>query len=292
MGFLELVVEYLKVVLIAIVEGITEWLPVSSTGHMILIERLFPLKVMSPEFYSMFLYVIQLAAILAVIVFFFGRLNPFSARKNAAERKNTWHTWFLVLIGVIPAGVIGLLLDDFVDEHVVSASYGAFVVAAMLIVYGVIYVLLERSKGKKESCVRSLDQLTVKQALAIGLFQCLSIIPGTSRSGSTILGGMMLGVSRVASAEYSFFMAIPIMVGVSLLKVGKYALRMIEGVPGYTCTGTEIGLLLVGSIVAFVVSLACIRFLMDFVRRHSFELFGWYRIVLGLLVLLYFGIFA
>ena len=292
MGFWELVIEYLKVVLIAIVEGITEWLPVSSTGHMILVEKLFPLKAMSAEFYSMFLYVIQLAAILAVIVFFFGRLNPFSSKKSEADKKNTWRMWFLVLIGVIPAGVIGLLLDDFVDEHVVSASYGAFVVAAMLIIYGVIYVWLERSKGKQESRVQSLDQLSVKQALFIGLFQCLSIIPGTSRSGSTILGGMTLGVSRVAAAEYSFFMAIPIMVGVSLLKVGKYALRMIEGVPGYTCTGTEIGLLLVGSVVAFLVSLACIRFLMDFVHRHSFELFGWYRIVLGILVIVYFSLFA
>ena len=288
MGFWELVVEYLKVILIAIVEGITEWLPVSSTGHMILVEKLFPLKAMSTEFYSMFLYVIQLAAILAVIVFFFGRLNPFSKRKSEADKKNTWHMWFLVLIGVIPAGVIGLLLDDFVDEHVVSASYGAFVVAAMLIIYGVIYVWLERSKGKQESRVQSLDQLTVKQALAIGLFQCLSIIPGTSRSGSTILGGMTLGVSRVAAAEYSFFMAIPIMLGVSLLKVAKFAFGVLDGEAGYELLPEPILLLLIGFVGAFVVSLFVIRFLLDFVRRHSFECFGWYRILLGVFVLLWF----
>ncbi len=292
MEMFEPILEYLKVILIAIVEGVTEWLPVSSTGHMILVEKLFPLKAMSQEFYSMFLYVIQLAAILAVIVFFFSRLWPFSKKKNEAERKSIWRVWILVLIGVIPAAVIGLLLDDWIDERIVRSNVGPFVIAATLIVYGIVYILLERTSDKKACRVPSLDTLSWKQALAIGLFQCLSIIPGTSRSGSTILGGMILGVSRVAAAEYSFFMAIPIMVGVSLLKVGKYALHMMEGAPGYTCTGTEIGLLLVGSIVAFLVSLACIRFLMDFVRRHSFELFGWYRIVLGALVLLYFGIFA
>lgn len=284
-----IVLEYLKVILIGIVEGITEWLPVSSTGHMILVERFFPLKAMSPEFYSMFLYVIQLAAILAVVVYFFSRLNPFSKRKNTAEKKKAWSIWAKVLVGVIPAAIIGIALDDLIDEYVVSADFGVYVIAAALIVYGVLYILLERFRKDRPFRTESLDALTYRDAIIIGLFQCLSILPGTSRSGSTILGGMCIGVSRVASAEYSFFMAIPIMVGMSLLKVGKYALSALEGVEGYTCTGDEIGLLLVGSVVAFSVSLVCIKFLMDFVRRHSFEVFGWYRIALGVLVILYFA---
>ena len=284
------ILEYLKVILIGIVEGITEWLPVSSTGHMILFERLLPLEMMSPSFYSMFLYVIQLAAILAVACFFFHRLNPFSRRKSKAETKNTWRIWLLVLIGIIPAGVVGVALDDLIDEYVVASDFGPFVVAATLILYGILYVVLERARKNKPFAVGDITDLTPRQALYIGLFQCLSIIPGTSRSGSTILGGMALGVSRVAAAEYSFFMAIPIMAGMSLLKVGKYALRALEGVEGYACTGTELGLLLVGSLVAFLVSFMCIRFLMDFVRRHSFEVFGWYRIALGFLVILYFSI--
>lgn len=283
------ILEYLKVILIGIVEGITEWLPVSSTGHMILVERIFPLTKMSPEFRDVFLYVIQLAAILAVVVFFFGRLWPFSPRKNQAEKKSIWRTWFLVLLGVVPAAAIGLLLDDWIDETIVNSEAGPFVIAAALIVYGIIYIVMERWRGNRENRVQTLDSLTWKQAIFIGLFQCLSIIPGTSRSGSTILGGMTLGVSRVVAAEYSFFMAIPVMVGVSVLKVGKYALHAVEGAAGYTPTSTEIGFLLVGSVVAFAVSLICIRFLMDFVRRHSFEAFGWYRIALGLLVILYFS---
>ncbi len=283
-----ILLEYLKVILIGIVEGITEWLPVSSTGHMILVERIFPLKAMSDAFYSMFLYVIQLAAILAVVAYFFSRLNPFSKRKNAAEEKSAWSKWAKVLVGVIPAGIIGIALDDLVDEYVVSADFGVFVIAAALIVYGILYILLERFRKDKPFRVETLDALTYRDAIIIGLFQCLSILPGTSRSGSTILGGMCIGVSRVASAEFSFFMAIPIMVGMSLLKVGKYALNALDGVVGYTFTTDEVGLLIVGSVVAFAVSLVCIKFLMDFVRRHSFEVFGWYRIALGVLVTLYF----
>ncbi len=280
--------EYLKVILIGIVEGITEWLPVSSTGHMILVEHLFPLKAMSPSFYGMFLYVIQFAAILAVVVYFFGRLNPFSATKNEAEKKNTWRMWGLVLIGVLPAAVIGLLLDDWIEEKITLSSFGVFVIAAALIVYGVIYVLLEHFRKKDSFRVELPEDLTVKDALLVGLFQCLSIIPGTSRSGSTILGASLLGVSRVAAAEYSFFMAIPIMAGVSLLKVGKFALDSME--IGYVATLDELGLLFVGAVVSFVVSLVCIRFLVDFVRRHSFAVFGWYRIALGVIVLLYFSL--
>ncbi|MBQ8175239.1 MAG: undecaprenyl-diphosphate phosphatase [Clostridia bacterium] len=285
-----IILEYLKVILIGIVEGITEWLPVSSTGHMILLERILPLERMSPEFYSMFLYVIQLAAIFAVVCFFFHRLNPFSRTKNEAEKKCTWRIWLMVLIGILPAGIVGVALDDLIDEYVVASDYGPFVVAATLILYGVLYIILERLRQNRSFAVQEITDLSPKQALFIGLFQCLSIIPGTSRSGSTILGGMALGVSRVAAAEYSFFMAIPIMAGMSLLKVGKYVLRAAQGTVGYTCTSTEIGLLVVGSIAAFLISFVCIRFLMDFVRRHSFEVFGWYRIALGLLVILYFSI--
>ena len=282
--------EYLKTILIAIAEGITEWLPVSSTGHMVLLENLFPITAMSEAFYAMFLYVIQFAAILAVIVHFFSRLNPFSPKKTAAEKKNTWHTWLAVLIGVLPAAIIGLLLDDWVEAYVVSSDIGVFVIAAALIIYGVLYVLLEHFHRSVSFRVELPEDLTPRDALYIGLFQCLSIIPGTSRSGSTILGARLLGVSRVAAAEYSFFMAIPIMTGVSLLKIGKFALRAVENTPGYACSTDELLLLLVGSVVAFFVSLLCIRFLVDFVRRHSFACFGWYRIVLGVIVILYFSL--
>jgi undecaprenyl-diphosphatase UppP len=188
--------------------------------------------------------------------------------------------------------MIGLLLDDWIDEHIVQSNFGAYIVAAMLILYGALYIIIERRKAQNAFRICSIEQFTWKDALLIGLFQCLSIIPGTSRSGSTILGGMALGVSRGAAAEFSFFMAIPIMAGVSLLKVGKYALSSFGGVAGYPCTGTEVGLLIFGAVIAFIVSLFCIRFLMDFVRRHSFEAFGWYRIILGAFVLLYFGILA
>lgn len=284
--------EYVKVILIGIVEGLTEWLPVSSTGHMILVENLFPVESMGEEFYGMFLYVIQFAAILAVLVCFFERLNPFSRKKNEEERKSTWRIWRNVLIGVIPAGVIGLLLDDFVEETVVKSAYGNFVVAGALIFYGILFILIERLNRKRVAREEKTEDLSPKSALLVGLFQCLSIIPGTSRSGSTVLGGMTLGIPRSTAAEYSFFMAIPIMAGVSLLKVGKFALRAMEGVAGYTCSLDEVLLLLVGSLVSFLVSMLAIRFLMDFVRRHSFEVFGWYRIILGILVILYFGFLA
>ena len=281
--------EFLKVALIAIVEGITEWLPISSTGHMILIERLFPLKEMSPAFYDMFLYVIQFAAILAVVVCFFHRLNPFSKRKNEEEKKNTWRIWLRVLIGILPAGVVGILLDDWVGTNIVNSSYGPFVIASALILYGIIFVIVERRTNARKNHTSEVSSLSMKETIGIGLFQCLSIVPGTSRSGSTILGGMLLGVSRVAAAEFSFFMAIPIMAGVSLLKVGKYVLRAMNGAEGYSCTSNEIWQLVFGSVIAFAVSMVCVRFFMDFVRRHSFEAFGWYRILLGILVIAYFS---
>ena len=272
-----LFLEILKAIILGIVEGITEWLPVSSTGHMILVDELMSLNV-SPEFMELFLVVIQLGAICAVPVLFFNKLNPFSAKKSATERKSTWLLWAKVIVGVMPAAVIGVLFDDFLDEHL----YNFVTVAITLIVYGIAFIIVEHFKRDKASRVERVEDLTFTDALLIGGFQVLSLIPGTSRSGSTILGGRLIGVSRSASAEFSFFMAIPVMLGASLLKVAKFVLE------GYTATGTEICLLLVGLIVSFIVSLAAIRFLTDFVKRHTFTPFGIYRIALGALVIGYF----
>ena len=272
-----LFIEILKAVILGIVEGITEWLPVSSTGHMILVDELMSLDV-SPEFMELFLVVIQLGAICAVPVLFFHKLNPFSPKKNAVERKSTWLLWAKVVVGVFPAAVIGVLLDDFLDEHL----YNFVTVAITLIVYGIAFIIVEHFKKGKASRVERVEDLSFTDALLIGGFQVLSLIPGTSRSGSTILGGRLIGVSRSASAEFSFFMAIPVMLGASLLKVVKFVLE------GYTATGTEIGLLLIGLVVSFLVSLAAIKFLTDFVKRHTFTPFGIYRIALGALVLGYF----
>ena len=272
-----LFIEILKAVILGIVEGITEWLPVSSTGHMILVDELMSLDV-SPEFMELFLVVIQLGAICAVPVLFFHKLNPFSPKRSAVERKSTWLLWAKVVVGVLPAAVIGVLLDDFLDEHL----YNFVTVAITLIVYGIAFIIVEHFKKGKASRVERVEDLSFTDALLIGGFQVLSLIPGTSRSGSTILGGRLIGVSRSASAEFSFFMAIPVMLGASLLKVVKFVLE------GYTATGTEIGLLLIGLVVSFAVSLAAIKFLTDFVKRHTFTPFGIYRIALGALVLGYF----
>lgn len=269
--------ELLKAILIGIVEGITEWLPISSTGHMILVDEFVRLKV-SEQFLSLFLVVIQLGAILAVPVFFFDKLNPWSKKKTEAEKKATWSLFGKVIVGVLPAAVLGFLLDDFLDAHLMNY----IVVAAALIVYGILFIVIEKQRKGKSFRVESVDDLSYKDALVIGAYQVLSLVPGTSRSGSTILGGMLHGVSRTAAAEFSFFMAIPIMLGASGLKVVKFVLD------GYTATGGEIALLLVGIVVSFVVSLLTIRFLMDFVKRHDFKPFGIYRIALGALVLLYF----
>jgi undecaprenyl-diphosphatase len=273
--------ELLKAILIGIVEGITEWLPISSTGHMILVDEFVRLKV-SEQFLSLFLVVIQLGAILAVPVFFFDKLNPWSKKKTEAEKKATWSLFGKVIVGVLPAAVLGFLLDDFLDAHLMNY----IVVAAALIVYGILFIVIEKQRKGKSFRVESVDDLSYKDALVIGAYQVLSLVPGTSRSGSTILGGMLHGVSRTAAAEFSFFMAIPIMLGASGLKVVKFVLD------GYTATGGEIALLLVGIVVSFVVSLLTIRFLMDFVKRHDFKPFGIYRIALGALVLLYFLIKA
>lgn len=269
--------EILKVILLGIVEGITEWLPVSSTGHMILLDELISLDV-SAEFREMFLVVIQLGAILAVPVLFFDKLLPFSKKKSPEEKRSIYMLWAKVIVGVIPAAVLGLLLDDFLDEHL----YTFVVVAIALVVYGVAFILVEKYKKGSEYRIESVYDLSFRDALIIGGFQCLSLIPGTSRSGSTILGGMLTGVSRAAASEFSFFMAIPVMLGASGLKVVKFF------IDGGSLAAMEICLLLIGIIVSFLVSLLAIKFLMDFVKRHSFAPFGVYRIVLGVIVMGYY----
>ena len=273
-------IEILKAVLFGIVEGVTEWLPISSTGHLILLNEFINLD-MSDAFRSMFDVVIQLGAILAVIVLFFHKLNPFSPSKTQEEKHQTWSLWFKVVAAIIPSGVVGVLFDDWMDEHL----HNGIVVAIALIVYGVAFLWVERrTTGKHLRRIETVDDINYKTALAIGLFQCLSLVPGTSRSGSTILGAILVGVSRPASAEFSFFMAIPTMLGASAIKGLKFILS------GVQATGMEIAVLIVGCIVSFLVSLLVIRGLMEYVRKHSFSAFGVYRIVLGVIVLAYFGL--
>ena len=270
-------IELLKAVLFGIVEGITEWLPISSTGHLILLNEFVTLK-MTDEFQSMFDVVIQLGAILAVIVLFFHKLNPFAPSKDKGEKKQTWELWFKVIVAIIPSGLLGVLFDDWMDAHL----HNGIVVAIALIVYGVAFILVERMNSGKKPLIDTVHTIDYKTALLIGAFQALSLIPGTSRSGSTILGAILLGVSRGAGAEFSFFMAIPTMLGASAIKGLKFILSGVEA------TGTEIGVLVVGCVVSFLVSLLVIKGLMEYVRKHSFSAFGVYRIVLGAIVLLYF----
>ena len=269
--------ELLKAVLFGIVEGITEWLPISSTGHLILLNEFITLK-MTDEFQSMFDVVIQLGAILAVIVLFFNKLNPFDPAKKPAQKKQTWELWFKVIVAILPSGILGVLFDDWMDAHL----HNGIVVAIALIVYGIAFIAVERANANKKPLIASVHAIDYKTALLIGAFQALSLIPGTSRSGSTILGAILLGVSRGAGAEFSFFMAIPTMLGASAIKGLKFILSGVEA------TGTEIGVLIVGCIVSFLVSMVVIRGLMEYVRKHSFSAFGIYRIVLGAIVLLYF----
>lgn len=279
-----LIVELLKSFFLGVVEGITEWLPISSTGHLILVDEFIKLKV-STEFMDMYRYVIQLGAILAVLVLFFHKLNPFSPRKTSLQKRQTWNLWALVVLACIPSAAIGLPLNDWMDEHLMTP----WVVAAALIIYGVGFLIIE--DRRRTPAIRRTSDLTWQIALYIGLFQALSIIPGTSRSGATILGAIILGCARPVAAEFSFFLAIPTMVGVSVLKLGKFFAEKIDAGEALF-TGPEAAILAVGFIVSFVVSLLCIRFLMDFVKKHDFKPFGWYRIVLGILVLLFFGIRA
>ena len=271
-------IELLKAVLFGIVEGITEWLPVSSTGHLILLNEFVTLNV-SEEFNSMFDVVIQLGAILAVIVLFFHKLNPFALSKSREEKSQTWNLWFKVCAAIIPSGVVGVLFDDWMDEHL----HNGIVVSIALIAYGIAFLLVERrNQGKHLKQINDVHAIDYKTALLIGAFQCLSLVPGTSRSGSTILGAIMLGVGRGAGAEFSFFMAIPTMVGASGIKLLKFLLS------GVGITSTEIAVLLVGCVVSFIVSLLVIKGLMEYVRKHSFSAFGVYRIILGAIVLAYF----
>ena len=279
---MDFLIELLKIILIGIVEGITEWLPVSSTGHMILVEELVSLR-LSDEFMEMFRVVVQLGAVLAVVVLYFHKLFPFSPKKSPAERKSCFRLWGMILIACVPAAVIGILLDDWLDAHL----YNYITVAVTLIVYGIAFIRIEKRNKSRRAAIETVDEIDVGTAVKIGLFQVLSLIPGTSRSGSTILGGMLCGVSRPAGAEFSFFLAIPVMAGASFLKLLKF---------GFDFTMWEIIILAAGTLVAFITSLIAIRFLVSFVRRHSFAVFGYYRIVLGILVLGYFliknGVFA
>ena len=291
-------IEILKAVLFGIVEGVTEWLPVSSTGHIILLDEFIRLNA-SEEFKSMFDVVIQLGAILAVIVLFFHKLNPFALSKSKDEKKQTWNLWFKVIAAIIPSGVVGVLFDDWMD----APLHNGIVVSIALIVYGIAFILVERknNRGKYQKIsgkdgptvvfyqakkVENVVDITYKTAILIGIFQCLSLVPGTSRSGSTILGAILIGVGRAAGAEFSFFMAIPTMLGASAIKFLKFMLS------GVGITGQEITVLAVGCVVSFIVSLLVIKGLMDYVRKHSFSAFGVYRIVLGIIVLAYFALLA
>lgn len=265
--------ELLKTVVLGIVEGLTEWLPISSTGHMILVDEFIKLDV-SKSFMDMFLVVIQLGAILAVVVLNFEKLNPFSSWKSSWEKRDTWRLWYKVILACVPAAVIGLLFNKFMEEHFMTAP----VVAATLIFYGVMFLVVESYNKRRTPRVREIERLDYKTAFIIGLFQVLSLVPGTSRSGATILGGILFGTSRYVAAEFTFFLAIPVMFGASLLKIVKF---------GWHYTGSEILILVVGMATAFVVSILSIKFLLRYIKNNDFKAFGWYRIVLGIIVVLY-----
>ncbi len=271
-------INILKAILFGIVEGITEWLPVSSTGHMILLEDFLSVKDFGEEFWSMFLVVIQLGAIIAVVIYFFNKLWPFSKNKTQEEKKNIYHTWGKTLVACIPAAIVGLLFDDILDEYL----YNAITVSITLIVYGILFIILECFNKKREFKINSVSEMSYKTALIIGAMQLLALIPGTSRSGVTILGAMLIGCSRSTSAEFSFFLSIPVMFGASLLKVVKYFYKggvfdLHQGI-----------FLLVGCLMAFGVSLLVVKWLMNFVKKHDFKPFGIYRIILGIILIAYY----
>lgn len=271
-------IELLKAVFLGVVEGITEWLPISSTGHMILVEEFIQLDA-SAAFKEMFFVVIQLGAILAVVLLYFNKLNPLSPKKSTQEKKDTMSIWYKVVVGVLPAAVLGFLFDDWLNDHL----YNYWTVAIMLIVYGILFIIIENRNKGKESSINSFQDLTYKTAFLIGMFQVLSLIPGTSRSGATILGAILIGTSRFVATEYSFFLSIPIMFGASFLKLLKF---------GFAFTGMEVAILLTGMIVAFIVSVIAIKFLMGYIKNNDFKAFGWYRIILGILVIGYFIFFG
>ncbi len=264
--------DVLKVIILGIVEGITEWLPVSSTGHLILVGDLLSPS-MSDEFMEMFNVVIQLGAIMAVVVLYFHKLNPFSPKKTQKQKMLTWQMWIKVLIASVPAAVIGLLFNDILDE----IFYKPLPVAVMLIVYGILFIIIENRNAGRRATVRKISELTVPMLLWIGFFQMLALIPGTSRSGATIIGALLIGISREVAAEFTFFLAIPVMFGASFLKLVKFGLHF---------TGSELGLLLLGCLVSFGLSIVAIKFLMGYIKKHDFKVFGYYRIVLGALIIL------
>ena len=274
----EEMLDILKAIIFGIVEGITEWLPISSTGHLIILEELLKLD-QGDAFFEMFQVVIQLGAILAVIVIYFHKLNPFSPKKTEKQKMLTWQIWIKVVIGCVPAGVIGLLFNKQIDKLL----YHWYVVAIMLIVYGILFIIVENYQKDKTPQVTKFSQLTIPMILIIGVFQMLALIPGTSRSGATIVGALMIGVSRSVATEYTFFLAIPVMFGASLLKLVKFGLNF---------TGMQVAVLLVGMVVSFAVSIVAIKFLMSYIRKNDFKVFGYYRIALGVIVFLFFGISA
>lgn len=264
--------------ILGIVEGITEWLPISSTGHMILVEEFLHMST-SAEFNSMFRVVIQLGAIMAVVALYFHKLNPFSPRKTAKQKRQTMNLWCKIIVACLPAAVIGLLFDDVLDKYL----YNYVVVALMLIIYGVFFIIIEKKNANTRPSITKLSQMTYSTALGIGFFQVLALVPGTSRSGATILGALMLGTSRFVATEFTFYLAIPVMFGASALKIVKF---------GFHYTALEVAILLVGCLVAFVVSVIAIKFLLSYIKKNDFKVFGYYRIILGLLVLIYFAIWG
>lgn len=274
---MEAFIEILKAIFIGIVQGITEWLPVSSTGHMIIANEFVGLNI-SDGAWELFEVITQLGSILAVVILFFDKLNPFSSKKSEGEKKSTWRLFGMVLIAVIPAAVIGVLLEDWLHD----TFYGFVTVSIALIAYGILFIVIERMNKKRTMKYDDVYSIDGKTSFKIGCFQVLSLIPGTSRSGSTILGSSLVGVSRTASAEFSFFLAIPVMLGASALKILK---AILEGV---SLESLEIVVLAVGTLTAFLVSLVVIKFLMAFVKKHSFESFGWYRIILGIILIIYY----
>jgi len=267
-------VEIFKAIILGIIEGVTEWLPISSTGHMILADEFIRLN-MSEAFKEMFFVVIQLGAILAVLVLYFHKLNPFSSKKTSEEKQGTVSLWLKVLAACIPAGIIGFLFDDKIDQ----LFYNYKTVAVTLILYGILFIVIESSNGRKKPKIDGFSRLSYQTAFFIGIFQVLALIPGTSRSGATIIGAMLLGTSRYIAAEFSFFLAIPTMIGASAYKILKF---------GFAFTGIELAVLFAGMFVAYIVSVLAIKFLMGYIKKHDFKAFGYYRIVLGLVVLLYF----
>lgn len=273
-------IEILKVVFLGIVEGITEWLPISSTGHMLLVDEFITLDA-SDSFKDMFFVIIQLGAILAVVTIFWNKMWPFQMKDKTQSvfKKDTWSMWFKTVVACIPGAVVTLLFDDFIETHL----HTAVVISIALIFYGVAFIVIENWNKTRTPKVETLNDITYKTAFFIGMFQVLSIIPGTSRSGATIIGALLLGVSRVAAAEFTFFLAVPVMFGLSALKLIKF---------GLSFTSAEFAILIIGCVVAYLVSIVVIKFLMGYIKKHDFKIFGWYRIVLGVIVLLYFAFFA